>query len=109
VLALLAVAVLVVIAALAENQIQGGEGAFRATLRVLWMGNLALTYQAGTQTQAAAAAATPTPPPSATPPSSLPSTPIVEPTETQAVRTAAPVISTILPTTTVTPTATAYV
>ena len=55
VLALLAVAVLVAIAALAENQIQSSQAASRATMRVLWMGNLALTYQAGTQTQDAAA------------------------------------------------------
>ena len=58
VLGVLVVAALVGVAFLIEGQLQSSQDTGRATLRALWVGNLAATYQAGTQTQVRSAAAT---------------------------------------------------
>lgn len=58
VLGALVVAALVGVAFLITGQIQSNQDTSQATLRALWVGNLAATYQAGTQTQVGSAAAT---------------------------------------------------
>jgi hypothetical protein len=52
------VAALVGVAFLIEGQLQSNQDTSQATIRALWVGNLAATYQAGTQTQVGSAAAT---------------------------------------------------